>query len=81
VNDDWVGFAAASIVLAGSFALVIVVVWQVAVTWRARIVASRDRAYQQLAEEAVATQRQAAADLADLRERVASIEKLLREVG
>jgi hypothetical protein len=78
---DWTGFAAASIVLAGFFTVVVVVVWQVAATWRARMIAVRDQAYQRLAEESATTQRQLATDLADVRSRVVEIEKLLREVG
>jgi hypothetical protein len=59
----------------------VVVVWQVAATWRARMLAARDQAYQRLVEESVATQRRVATDLADVKARVVEIEKLLREVG
>jgi len=41
---------------------------------------ARDEAYRKLAEEAVAVQKKIEEDLADLRLRVASMEKMLREI-
>jgi len=41
---------------------------------------ARDEAYRKLAEEAVAVQRKISEDLADLRNRVEAIERMLREV-
>lgn len=41
---------------------------------------ARDEAYHKLAEEAVAVQRKISEDLADLRNRVEAIERMLREV-
>ena len=68
--------------------VVLLVVWQGFVTWRARASLARDDAYRKLAEQFAAEQRRAAEDqqkisedLGDLRARVAAIEKLLREVG
>lgn len=68
--------------------LVAVVIWQVFSVARARVAASREQAYQQLAAQATEAQRQIAADLdratgelTELRQRVAAMEKLLREVG
>ena len=68
--------------------VILLVVWQGFVTWRARASIARDDAYRKLAEQfSVAQQRTAeeqqkiSDDLGDLRARVAAIEKLLREVG
>lgn len=68
--------------------IVTVVAWQLFSSWRARMSVAREQAYQQLAQEAVAAQRAAseglravADDLAELRERTAEIERMLREVG
>jgi len=62
----------------------VVVISQVLKTARAKTVSmaeiARDEAYRKLAEEAISAQRKIAEDLSDLRTRVASMEKLLREV-
>ena len=70
------------------FAAVIVVVWQLAATRRARMSVAREEAYRKLAEEVVAAQRQTgqalertAAELAELRARTAEVERMLKEVG
>ena len=70
------------------FAAIIVVVWQLAATRRARMSVAREEAYRKLAEEVVAAQRQAsqaleqtAAELAELRARTAEVERVLKEVG
>ncbi|WP_157057709.1 hypothetical protein [Calditerricola satsumensis] len=41
---------------------------------------ARDEAYRKLAEEAISLQRKRSEDLSDLRNRVAEIERMLREV-
>lgn len=41
---------------------------------------ARDEEYRKLAEESVLVQKKMSEDLADLRERVASMEKMIREV-
>lgn len=68
--------------------LLVVFIWQIFATSRARASAAREEAYQKLAERATAAQESTAQeqqkiseDLRDLRTRVAAIEKLLREVG
>ena len=68
--------------------LIVVFIWQVFATSRARASAAREEAYQKLAERSVEAQERTAGeqqkiseDLSDLRARVAAIEKLLREVG
>jgi type VI protein secretion system component VasK len=70
------------------FAAVIVVVWQLAASWRARMSVAREEAYRKLAEEVVAAQRQTsqaleqtAAELVELRARTAEVERVLKEVG
>ena len=56
--------------------------------WKSRGAGDREKAYQQLAEDAGAAQRrtafelgQIAEDLADMRERMVEMERLLKEVG
>jgi hypothetical protein len=48
---------------------------------QARADAANNERYRELAEQCALSQRQAAAELARLAERVAAIEKLLRDVG
>lgn len=69
-------------------ALVIMVgIWQFAATMRARASVAREQAYEQLAARAAEAEEQTsrqlerlAADTRELRDRVAAIEKMLREV-
>jgi Tfp pilus assembly protein PilO len=61
-------------------AVVIVVIWQVFASRRALAMVARDEAYRKLAEQAAETQQRMVDDLADLRQRMASIEKILKEV-
>lgn len=74
------------------FAVLVVAIWQGFKTWQTRIAtqasAAQQEAYRTLAEQAVAAQRTIAeeqrtiaAEMAELRLRVAAMEKLLREVG
>lgn len=64
--------------------LAVVLVWQGFRTWQKRISSkaeiARDEAYRKLAEEAILVQTKILEELSDLRVRVASIEKMLREV-
>ncbi len=64
--------------------LATVVISQGLKTARAKTVSmaeiARDEAYRKLAEEAVSVQRKIAEDLSDLRTRIVSMEKMLREV-
>ncbi|MBO3736486.1 hypothetical protein J5X75_03010 [Actinoplanes sp. NEAU-H7] len=83
-GDDWVGVLAA----AGIFAVLIVIVWQVAATWRARLAAAREKQYQELAEkcarlleENAELQRRTVAELLQVREATSAMEKMMREVG
>ena len=68
--------------------VVVVVLWRGLEVARALVSASKDKAYLKLAEEASAFQSSAANEqvktreaLDDIRQRLAAIEKLLREVG
>ena len=86
--SDW---ADASIAIAGIAFITIVVsvlIWQIFSTGRTGLSARRENAYQRLAEESAEAQNRAAAglektaaELADLRERTAELERLLKDVG
>ena len=73
------------------FVVAIVAIWQAFKTWQSRIatrgLVAQDEAYRKLAEEATAAQRKIAdeqrrmaEDLAEVRSRLAAIEKLLHDV-
>jgi hypothetical protein len=69
-------------------AAVIVLVWQGFATWRARMSIAREEAYRKLAEQATQAQSRAAdrldqtvTELAELRRRVAELERMLKEVA
>ena len=93
-NDVWSGWGSVILVV-GTLVLatiiICVVLWQVFRTRRAtlesRAMIAQEEAYRRLAEEATSTQKRTAAELnqltegmADLRVRVATIERMLREV-
>ncbi|MGA5121137.1 hypothetical protein [Streptomyces pseudogriseolus] len=79
---------------AGFFTLLIVIVWQVAATWRARMLAAREEQYKQLAtryahllEDTVELQRRTTEEqrrlleeLTQTRLAVGSMEKMMREI-
>lgn len=78
---------AAGLGTAGVFALLIVVVWQVAATWRARMLAAREERYKQLAEkyahlleDSVELHRRSTEELTQTRHSLVSMEKMMREV-
>lgn len=84
---DPAGVWAAALGTGGVFVLLIVVVWQLAVTWRARMLAAREERYKQLAEQyaklledSVELQRRTADELAETRRSVASMERMMREI-
>lgn len=69
------------------FATASIVVWQLFATWRAKMSVAREQAYQDLATEAkrsierTAQQlERATTELTEIRQRVAEIERLMREV-
>ncbi|NGO42049.1 MULTISPECIES: hypothetical protein [Streptomyces] len=79
---------------AGVFALLIVIVWQLAATWRARMLAAREEQYKELATKyaqlledtvelqrrTVEEQRQTLDELTQTRLAVGSMEKMMREI-
>lgn len=87
------GFSWADVVfLLGGFTVILAavafVIWQIFATYRARAAIAREQAYQKLAESSARTQERIAEDLTkatreleDLRTRMASVERMLREVG
>lgn len=90
MNDGTVTLAsdqAGAVGAAGVFLLMIVVVWQIAATWRARMLASREDEYRRLAakyatllEDSVELQRRTAEELAQARTSIAAMEKMMREI-
>jgi cell division protein FtsB len=68
--------------------LIVVVVWQTFVTWRARMSVEREEAYRKLADQATSALQKTAEEqekigegMEELRTRVAAIERMLREVA
>jgi len=51
IAADPAGVWAAAVGTAGVFLLMIVLVWQIAATWRARMLAAREEQYKQLAQK------------------------------
>jgi HAMP domain-containing protein len=86
VTISGIWFAAA---IAALIAVILVaVIWQLGGTSRARAAAARDDAYKDLAGRSTAAQaktaeelERVAGELADLKSRLASMERLMREVG
>lgn len=84
---DW---AQSAIAIAGiAFVTIVlsVLIWQIFATGRTGLSAKRENAYRQLAEESAEAQsrvavglEKATAELADLRQRTAELERMLKEV-
>lgn len=90
-GTSWPEAWIAIISVAGGITMITVIaavlIWQVASTWRARMSVAREEAYKRLAQESSDAQHRATAtleaisrDLAELRERTAEMERLLKEV-
>ena len=69
-------------------AIVSVLIWQGMATWRARMSVAREAAYRQLADDAVRANERTAdrlertvAELTEIRQRTAELERMLKEVG
>ncbi|MFD0434087.1 hypothetical protein [Streptomyces chartreusis] len=91
---DELGVLVGAVGAAGLFSLLIVIVWQGAATWRARMPAAREEQYRELAtkyaqllEDTVVLQRRTAEEqrqtldeLTRTRLSVGSMEKMMREV-
>ena len=92
--EDDLGILVGTVGAAGLFSLLIVIVWQVAATWRARMLAAREQQYQELAAKyaqlledtvelqrrTVEEQRQTLDELTQTRLAVGSMEKMMREI-
>ncbi|TLS43427.1 hypothetical protein FE633_25885 [Streptomyces montanus] len=92
--DEALGVLVAVVGAAGFFSLLIVIVWQGAATWRARMLAAREQQYKELAaryaqllEDTVELQRRTAEEqrqtldeLTQTRLAVGSMEKMMREI-
>ncbi|MBC6461170.1 hypothetical protein [Actinomadura sp. HBU206391] len=82
-GEDWAGVVGAG----GVFLLLIVVVWQVAATWRARMLAAREEQYRRLAakyaellEDNVELHRRTLEELTQARASIVSMEKMMRSI-
>jgi hypothetical protein len=86
-----IAWTEAIVAVGGIFMVTVILavsIWQVFGTWRARMSVAREEAYRKLAEENLSAQtrlsvqqQRIADDLTSINERVANIEKLLKEVG
>ncbi|GAA4504788.1 hypothetical protein GCM10023191_059710 [Actinoallomurus oryzae] len=82
------GHALAEVVGAAGLSTVIAVtIWQIAAIWRAKVLSPREGRYHQLAETTAAVQertdlqlREITLVLEDMRARLASLERILKEV-
>lgn len=86
-DSDPVALWAAGLGTVGVFALMIVIVWQVAATWRARMLAAREGQYKQLTlkyaqllEDNLELHRRSVDELTEARRSIASMEKMMREI-
>jgi polysaccharide pyruvyl transferase WcaK-like protein len=86
-SDDLIGLGAATLGTAGFFALLIVLVWQIAATWRARMLAFREDEYRKLAakyaellEDNTEIMRRYTEEMAQTRQSLAAVERMLREI-
>ncbi|MEU9959033.1 hypothetical protein [Streptomyces sp. NPDC050982] len=93
-SADELGVLVGAVGAAGLFSLLIVIVWQVAATWRARMLAAREQQYKELASKyaqlledtvelqrrTVEEQRQTLDELTQTRLSVNSMEKMMREI-
>lgn len=61
-------------------AVIMTLIWQVSLAWRARSSAAAVREYQELTTRVTAGQEAISTELAALRSRIGSIEELLRQV-
>ncbi|GEB53647.1 MULTISPECIES: hypothetical protein [Streptomyces] len=85
--EDSAGVWAAALGTGGVFVLMIVIVWQLAATWRARMLAAREQQYKRLAEkyaqlleDNVELHRRSIEELTQARKSITSMEKMMREI-
>lgn len=88
MSKEYAGMLMGAFVLALITIVVVVVLWRGMEFARTKLAADKDQAYLRLAEEATAFQRSVAEEqvktresVDEIRDRLTSIEKLLREVG
>jgi hypothetical protein len=86
-GTDWPDAMIATAGVVMVTAIVVIVIWQIAASWRARVSVERETAYRELVsqsavleEQLLAEQRRVASDLSAVRQRVENIERILREV-
>lgn len=93
-GGDYVGAWVGGVGAAGFFLFLIVIVWQVAATWRARMLAAREEQYKALASKyaqllednvelhrrSIEEMKQTREELAQTRHSVSSMEKMMREI-
>jgi hypothetical protein len=86
-GNDWLEVTGAIGIFALLITVITVTVWQVAATWRARAALARDQEYKHLAETALRVQAETdrqlvaiEARLTETRDRLTSVERLLKEV-
>lgn len=77
---DWPTTAMGLGVLTLCTIVIVVVIWQAAVTWRARAKLAREDEYRGLAARATVAQEKTAAELAELRARLDAVEEVLHQV-
>ncbi|WP_190138527.1 hypothetical protein [Streptomyces longispororuber] len=85
--QGWDSDPTGALAVGGVCLLLIVVVWQIAATWRARMLAAREdqyrelaRKYAQLLEDNVEIQRRTTDELTQARKAVTSMERMMREI-
>lgn len=83
----WQEVAMGITAIAFTLVIVVVVIIQLAATWRARMSVVREEAYRRLAEEATQAQQKTSqqmervlAELTELRERTSQMQRVLKEV-
>jgi hypothetical protein len=81
MSVDIMGLSAMLAVMLGGTLLLVVIIVQLAATWRARAVAVREDAYRELAQRSQQVEEQLLEGVDELRGRVAEVERMLREVG
>lgn len=88
MTDTQIGVIMGATVLTLGTIVLVTLIIQLAASWRARAALAREEEYRRLAADSVAAQGAAseaghrlAGELADVRMRLQSIEKLLRDVG
>lgn len=60
--------------------VITVVIWQVATSWRAKAALAQQASYRTLAQAAVTTQQNIDKQLSDVASRLASVERMLKEI-